>query len=183
MAILFIQMCVSVDGFIEDSHGEMNWFAGDTHFDEILTRTLRGVDGIIFGRTAHAMGAAYWPMATAETEEVSEQIRLMNTLPKYVLTRRPYETAWNNSNVITVPDLPRLKTIARRPLVLFAGAQAAQSALVAGHVEEVRLVRYPVALGGGKSLFAADGKRLGFTMMETQVFPNGPIVTRYAVCK
>jgi hypothetical protein len=83
MGKLFVQMSVSVDGFIEDPAGGMDWFAGDARFDELLTSTLRGIDGIIFGRRAHELGAAYWPTAgeTAETAEVADQIALMNSLP------------------------------------------------------------------------------------------------------
>jgi dihydrofolate reductase len=85
MAKLFVQMSVSLDGFIEDRDGALDWFAGDEAFDEILTRTLRGIDGMIFGGKAHALGAAYWPTAgdIAETPEVADQIALMNSLPKY----------------------------------------------------------------------------------------------------
>ncbi len=99
MANLFVQMSVSLDGFIEDRDGGMDWFAGDQTFDEILTSTVRGIDGIVFGRKAHQLGAAYWPTAgqAADTADVADQIALMNTLPKYVLTRGKDDAGWANS--------------------------------------------------------------------------------------
>jgi dihydrofolate reductase len=183
MAKLFVQMSVSLDGFIEARDGAMDWFAGDEAFDELLTGTLRGIDGMIFGAKAHRLGAAYWPSAgeTAETPEVGEQIALMNSLPKYVLTRGKDETGWVNSHVIGADDIPRLKSEAKRPIVLFAGAQAAQLALDSGHVDELRLIRYPVVLGGGTPLFAADGRRRALTLVEAQLYAGGPIVSRYRV--
>ena len=45
MAKLFVRISVSLDGFIEDRDGGMDWFAGSKAFDELLTRTLRGIDG------------------------------------------------------------------------------------------------------------------------------------------
>jgi dihydrofolate reductase len=183
MAKLFVQMSVSLDGFIEDRDGGMDWFAGDATFDELLTSTLRGIDGMIFGRKAHDLGAAYWPSAgeTAATPEVAEQIALMNSLPKYVLTRGKDETGWANSHIIGGDDIPRLKSEAKRPIALFAGAQAAQLALDSGHVDELRLIRYPVVLGGGTPLFAADGRRRALTLLETQNYVGGPMVSRYGV--
>lgn len=183
MAKLFVQMSVSLDGFIEDRAGEMDWFAGDEAFDEILTRTLRGIDGMIFGRKAHALGAAYWPTAAdaAVTPDVADQIRLMNRLPKYVLTHGKDETGWVNSHTIGTDDIPRLKLEAKRPIALFAGAQAAQVAVDAGHVDELRLIRYPVVLGGGTPLFAANGQHRALTPVETQSYLGGPTVTRYVV--
>ena len=36
MTQLFVQMAVSLDGFIEDRSGRLDWFAGDDVFDQIL---------------------------------------------------------------------------------------------------------------------------------------------------
>lgn len=183
MANLFIQMSVSLDGFIEGSGGGMDWFAGDETFDELLTSTLRGIDGIVFGRKAHQLGAAYWPTAgeTAETAEVADQIALMNSLPKYVLTRGNIDAGWANSHVVGTDDLARLKSAADRPIALFAGARAAQLALDAGEVDELRLIQYPVILGGGTPLFTADGQRRGLTLIENRAYASGPTLTSYAV--
>lgn len=183
MTQLFVQMAVSLDGFIEDRSGGLDWFAGDAVFDQILTSTLRGIDGIVFGRKAHELGAAYWPTAreTAETAAVADQIALMNSLPKYVLARGKVETGWANSHVIRLDDIARLKAQAKRPLALFGGAQAAQRALDSGHVDELRLIRYPVLLGGGTLLFAADGRRRAMTLIEAEHHAGGVTVSRYAV--
>ena len=183
MAKLFVQMSVSLDGFVEGRNGEMDWFAGDAGFDEILTATVRGIDGMIFGRTAYALGAAYWPTAgeTAETREVADQIDLMNRLPKYVLTHGQADLSWANSRAITLDAIVGLKAEAQRPLALFAGAGAAQSVLEAGLVDELRLIQYPVVLGGGASLFSADGLRRSLTPVEIHSFAGGPTLTRYLV--
>jgi dihydrofolate reductase len=121
MAKLFVQMCVSLDGFVEGRDGEMDWFAGSEAFDQILTSTVRSIDRMIFGRKAHALGAAFWPTAgeTAETPEVADQIDLMNRLPKYVLTHGQADVSWANSHVITIDSIVRLKAEAKRPHALF----------------------------------------------------------------
>jgi dihydrofolate reductase len=180
---LFAQMSVSIDGFIENRVGGMDWFAGDAAFDELLTSTVRSIDGIIFGRKAHELGAEYWPTAglSAEDADVAEQIALMNTLTKYVLTRGSLQSSWGNSKPIGVDDIPRLKASAQRPLALFAGARAFQAVLEAGHIDEIRLIQYPVVLGGGTPLFAAHGRRHQLTPVETRVLAGGPTLSRYAV--
>lgn len=183
MARLFVQMSVSLDGFVEGRDGEMDWFAGSAAFDQILTATVRSIDGMIFGRKAHALGAAFWPTAddTADTPEVADQIDLMNRLPKYVLTRGRADSSWANSHAITIDSIAPLKTEAKRPLALFAGAGAAQSALESGQVDELHLIQFPVVLGGGTPLFAADGQRRALTPIEIQRFEGGPTLTRYTV--
>lgn len=182
MAELFVQMSVSVDGFVEDRDGAMDWFAGDGAFDQILTATVRSIDGMIFGRKAHDLGAAFWPTAhdAAETSAVADQIDLMNSLPKYVLTHGDVNSSWPNSHAVGIESIVRLKAETKRPLALFAGARAAQSLLEAGLVDELRLIRFPVLLGGGTPLFATDGRRRTMRPVATEHFEGGPTLTRYA---
>jgi len=183
MAELFVQMSVSLDGFVEDRDGAMDWFAGDGAFDQILTATVRMIDGIVFGRKAYDLGAAFWPTAhdTAESPAVTDQIDLMNSLPKYVLTRGAVNPSWSNSHAVGIDSIVRLKAEAKRALALFAGARAAQSLLEAGLVDELRLVRFPVLLGGGTPLFRADGRRRTLRPVATEHFEGGPTLTRYAL--
>ena len=185
MSALFAQMSVSLDGFIEDRAGSMDWFAGDAAFAQLLTTTVRGIDGMVFGRTAYELGARFWPTAgdLAESVEVADQIALMNELPKYVLTRSGGQVSWTNSRTIGVGDIPGLKATTQRPLALFAGARAFQALFDAGHVDELRLIRYPVVLGGGTPLFAADGRRRTLTPVETRAFADGPTLDRYTISR
>src|SRR5919106_1793502 len=97
MADLFLQISVSLDGYIEDSDRNLDWFTDDTSFDDLVTQTLRGIDGMIFGRRAHAVLAEFWPNAGSNpraSAALVEQARLMNELPKYVLAHGPEKTGW-----------------------------------------------------------------------------------------
>ncbi len=105
----------------------------------------------------------------------------MNSLPKYVLTRGSIDLGWANSHVVGTDDPARLKSEADRPIALFAGARAAQLALEAGEVDELRLIRCPVILGSGTPLFTADGRRRGLTLIETRAYASGLTLTRCAV--
>ena len=182
MAELFLQISVSLDGFIEDRNGDIEWMTTDTSLDGVVTATLKAIDGMIFGRKAHALLAAFWPTA-ADARDASaaliEQTRLMNTLPKYVLTHGDERTGWANSHAITTDEVPRLKREARRPIALFAGASASQALLGAGLVDEVRLIQYPVLLGGGTPLFADDGRRRTLTLTGSEAFASGATLQRY----
>jgi dihydrofolate reductase len=182
MPELFLQISVSLDGYIEDKDGDLGWFTEDASLDDLATATLRSIDGMIFGRKAHAVLAQFWPDA-AKSEGASaaliEQTRLMNALPKYVLTHGKERTGWANSHAIQADDVPRLKREARRPIALFAGASAAQALLERGFVDEIRLIEYPVLLGGGTPLFAEDGRRRDLESIESRRFASGATLQRY----
>jgi dihydrofolate reductase len=149
--------------------------------DAVHTATLRSIDGMIFGRKAHALLAEFWPTAgqAADAGQARiEQAELMNALPKYVLTHGKESTGWANSHAVTVADVVRLKREGRRPLALYAGASAAQALM--DHVDEIRLIQYPVLLGGGTRLFGED-KRRELRLVESQNFSSGVSMLRYRV--
>lgn len=182
MAELFLQISVSLDGYIEDKSGDLAWFTEDSSLDDLATETLRSIDGMIFGRKAHAVLARFWPRAdesAGASAALIEQTRLMNALPKYVLTHGEVRTGWANSHAIRPDDVPRLKREAGRPLALFAGAGAAQALLARGVVDEIRLIHYPVLLGGGTPLFAGNGRRHDLETIDSQRFGSGTTLQRY----
>jgi dihydrofolate reductase len=181
MADLFLQIATSLDGYIEDADHDIGWMVEDPSIDPFMTDVLRGVDGMIFGKTAHKLLAEFWPTADQQpgaSAELIAQAELMNRLPKYVLTHGAEETGWNNSHAIRTEDVPRLKREAKRPIALYAGAGAAQALL--DDVDEMRLIQYPIVLGGGAALFAEDGKKRSWRFLESRSFDSGAILLRYA---
>ena len=182
MAELFLHISVSLDGYIEDTDGDIEWMTSDTSFDDYSTALLQSIEGMIFGRKAHALLAKFWPTAGESkdaTPALVEQAQLMNALPKYVLTHGRERTGWANSSPIGAEDVSHLKREAVRPLALFAGARAAQALLERGFVDEIRLVRYPVLLGGGTPLFAEDDRRRPLVLVSTERFESGATFERY----
>jgi dihydrofolate reductase len=88
---------------------------------------------MVFGRVAFELLAQYWPTA-ASNPQVSakhvEMARLMNELPKYVISTRLRGVEWSNSHIIggNVADAIRqLKEQPGKDLALFAGAGAAST--------------------------------------------------------
>jgi dihydrofolate reductase len=182
MAELFLQISVSLDGYIEDGNHDIEWMTSDTSIDAVATATLQSIDGMIFGRKAHALLAEFWPTAgdsPGASADLIEQARLMNALPKYVLTHGTAQTGWAGSRAIAADDVPRLKAAAHRPIALFAGASAAQALLERGFVDEIRLIQYPVLLGGGTPLFADDGTRRRLTLIANEQWDSGATIRRY----
>lgn len=60
MSELFLQIRVSLDGFIEDRDGDIEWMTSDASLDPVATATLQSIDGMIFGRKAHDLLAGFW---------------------------------------------------------------------------------------------------------------------------
>lgn len=181
MADLILQIAVSLDGYIEDSSGSIDFMESDTSLDAVHTATLRSIDGMIFGSKAHALLARFWPtagQADGAGDAMIEHAELMNALPKYVLTHGEDTHGWTNSHPVTTEDVARLKRETRRPLALYAGAGAARALM--DQVDEIRLIQYPVLLGGGTRLFGNDDRR-ALELVESHTFSSGVSLLRYRV--
>jgi dihydrofolate reductase len=46
-------------------------------------------------------------------------------------------------------------------------------------LDELRLLQYPVLLGDGTPLFAKDGKRRDWRLVEVRTFASGAVLQRY----
>jgi len=87
---------VSVDGFYEGNHHELDWHQVDEEYNEYATEMLQNVSAILFGRKTYQLMEQYWP--TAQSEKDSQVIAdLMNQLPKIVFSKTLESVKWNQS--------------------------------------------------------------------------------------
>lgn len=185
MRKIFLHIDTSVDGFIEDETGEIDWHFGDEQFDAYINEVLSSVDGMIFGRVTHELLAGYWPTA-ADSPEASplqrDTAKMMNALPKYVVSGGGYSSEWANSHVIGMDlaaELGALKRAPGRNLALFAGAATVQSLMRLGLVDEYRLILNPLLMGGGTSLFESAAPRTPLELLNVRRFDSGALVLSY----
>ena len=59
------------------------------------------------------------------------------------------------------------------------GATLAGVAMRAGLIDEYALATYPVLVGGGTPFFTALDDWVKLRLVETRVFPDGVVLTRY----
>lgn len=185
MRNLFLHINMSLDGFIEDHARDIDWHFVDDEFEEYINQILRSIDGMIFGRSAHEKLAQYWPTAATQPEASGrhlEAARMMNELPKYVVTNGRYQSEWQNTIVLSgdvATEVRRIKGEPGMDLALFAGARVVQSFIDLGLLDEYRLVVNPILLGDGTSLFSRRHKRLSLELMDATTFTSGAVVLRY----
>lgn len=186
MARVFLHISVSLDGFIEDANGSLDWTFATNEFDGYINALLNSIDGMIFGRKAHELLAQYWPDAEKDTSQSAvnlDSAKLMNCLPKYAVSHGGYRSAWANSHVIgrdLAAEVNALKREAKRDIALFAGASAAQSLSDLGLIDEYRLLLNPILLGDGRPLFRPGHPQVKLALRDTLKFGSGAMVLTYS---
>jgi dihydrofolate reductase len=181
---LFLHISVSVDGYIDDSAGAIDWVSADDEFERHIDRLLESIGGMVFGRVAFEQLAAFWPSAGPEMSPI--QVQRMHELPKYVLTSSLQLPEWHNSHPLgddPAAAITRLKHQDGRDLALFAGASAATAALELGVIDELRLLVHPTLLGGGTRLFDGSYPRSQLRLSDTQQFGSGAVLVTYEVAR
>jgi len=179
MAEIFLSAQVSIDGYAAGPDGDLDWTdVADDEVDELMAEQLRGIDAMIFGHTAYRLLGPYWQEGPTGRPVDREHTTLMNSVPKLVLSRGQPDLNWGPARRIGA-DLPaeiaELKA-GDQPVAVFAGPQAANALFP--YVDEVRLLVYPVVLGGGLPLFTIAGPRLH--LIDTRPFAaSGAVQLRY----
>jgi dihydrofolate reductase len=192
MRKIFLHIIVSLDGYIEGPNGELDWRFIDDEWEEYINSMLRSIDGMLFGRKAYQSVAGYWPTAADNPVAAAdpsnphrhiEAARMMNALPKYVVSTTLKSAEWNNSHIIgtnIVEEIMYLKKQSGKDIALFAGAGLANSLMKHNLIDEYRVIVNPALAGGGKPLFNGGYLQMSLELLDTRQFASGALLLRYA---
>tara|TARA_R110000824_G_scaffold336_7_gene2128 strand:- start:36654 stop:37244 length:591 start_codon:yes stop_codon:yes gene_type:complete len=137
-------------------------------------------DVLLQGRRTYQVSAAAWPSRSGDP--FTDWI---NRVQKYVVsdTLTEKDAIWNPTTIIRGADL--LKTVSElraRPggyIYVYGSATLVRSLLDADLVDELLLTIEPIILGGGKTIFAENGKAMPFTLESSVKASTGAQVCRY----
>ncbi|MBQ6458584.1 MAG: dihydrofolate reductase [Exiguobacterium sp.] len=130
---------------------------------------------LLLGRKTYDQWASYWPNHDDVWREATRAM-------KYVVTRQSQDSRWESTTFLTEPveALKRIKQEEGSDLHVWGSSELVHTLLANDHIDEVRLIVYPIIIGSGKRLFP-DGNILPLQLdvIEQQLMPNGVHVVRY----
>ena len=175
MGRIVVTEFISLDGVIEDPGGAEGYKHGGWSFeisrgdegDKFKLDETMESEALLLGRVTYEGFAAAWPQREGEFAD------RFNNMPKYVVSSTLHDPEWNNSTVIAPDDLVEAVSSLKREIdgdiVVHGSARLVQALLDNDLVDELRLMVFPVVLGGGKRLFGetSDKKPLRLTDSKT----------------
>ncbi|KAB8163725.1 dihydrofolate reductase [Streptomyces sp. 3MP-14] len=188
---LTLTQFVSLDGVVQgpggpnedtsDGFTRGGWVV--PYADEAMGRLVSGwfgsADAFLLGRRTYEIFAAHWPLISDPNDIVA--VRL-NGRPKYVASGRLKTPSWQGTSVLSgdvVTEVAALKERKGRELQMHGSGGLAQTLLREGLVDELRLLTFPVVLGGGRRLFPEGSPPRALRLTGTESTPTGVVVQVY----
>jgi dihydrofolate reductase len=184
MANLIYVANVSLDGYVEDANGSLEWTAPNDEVFTSITDIVRPVGTYLYGRRMYETMAVWEtdPILSAESELMADFANVWQAADKVVYSTTQHMVATTNTRLERCfdPDSVReMKASAAGDLTV-GGSTLAAHAFNAGLVDECQLFIYPVLVGGGKPAFPSDA-RVQLDLLEEHRFGNGVVNLRYRV--
>jgi dihydrofolate reductase len=144
-------------------------------FDEAMQST----EAFLFGRRTWQVSASAWPERSGDVFADT-----INACPKYVASRTLTEADMTWGSTLLPPDdvlgaVAELRRQEGGDVFLYGSPSLVQQLLAHGLVDELRLMIEPIVLGGGKRLFAEDGRSLPLQLVSTRTSATGVHVCVY----
>ncbi|MGH2814922.1 MAG: dihydrofolate reductase family protein [Actinomycetota bacterium] len=182
MAKLIYLFNVSLDGYIADEDGKLDWTAPDEEYYSFINDLQRPVGTYLYGRRLYELMHVWEtdPAAAAQSPGTREFAEIWQAADKvvYSTTLEAASTTRTRIERDFDPEAVRqLKAAAERDLTV-GGPTLAAHAITAGLVDEYQLFVWPVVVGGGKR-FLPDRARLQLELLDERRLGNGAVYLRY----
>jgi len=174
MARVRLYVATSLDGFIADGDGSVDWMAP-------YDARLYGYDKFLGEIGALVMGRRTFEMINATGEEWPYLGRTVFVLSSETLSDLPRGVATVGAGILSA--LKRARETTQKDVWVMGGAVTLQSALEEGLVDLVELFLVPVLLGSGLTLLNDLRRRQSLLFDGIEAFPDGVVKLRYIVPK
>ncbi len=168
MRKIILNLCCSLDSFIEGSTGEIDWCLTDQDYG--MSGFLEAIDTIYFGRKSYEQLLELAPEAFANKKKVVFSESLKSKENGIEVISGNWESKVRNQLKLTGKNI-----------WLFGGASLVQSFLKAKLIDEMLIAVHPIILGSGKPLFESINERIELDLIQSKAYSTGLVQLHYRV--
>jgi dihydrofolate reductase len=179
--MLIYSMSVSVDGFIADREGAFGWTVPSDELFRFHTAQVRELGGYLLGRRLYeTMQVWETDPSLRDNEPGAAFADVWCAIPKIVFSRT-LDSVQGNARLAeaSVAEEAAAALDATDKDVSIGGARLAAAAIELGLVDELRMFRYPVVIGGGTPFLPPVTQDVPLDLIETRTFGSRVIYERY----
>ena len=179
--MLIYSMSVSVDGFIADRKGAFGWTAPDEELFRFHLAQIRELGGYLCGRGLYETMLVWETDPSLRDNQAGAAFaEVWCALPKIVFSRT-LDSVQGNARLAeaSVAEEVAAALDATDKDISIGGAGLAATAVELGLVDELRMFRYPVVIGGGTPFLPPVSEDVPLDLIETRTFGSRVIYERY----
>jgi dihydrofolate reductase len=179
--MLIYSMSVSVDGFIADREGAFGWTAPDEELFRFHTAEVGKLGGCLLGRRLYETMLVWETDPSLREDELGAAFAdVWCALPKVVFSRT-LDGVRGNARLAeaSLAEEAAAALEATDEDVEIGGAGLAAQAIELGLVDELRMFRYPVVVGGGTPFLPPVTDDIALDLIETRTFNSRVIYECY----
>ncbi len=174
-------MSTSVDGFINDREGAFGWSAPNEELFRFHTALVSELGGCLLGRRLYET-MLVWETdpSLRENEPGAAFADVWCAIPKVVFSHT-LDTVQGSARLAEASLTEEVAAAldATDKDVEIGGAGLAAQAIELGLVDELRMFRYPVIVGGGTPFLPPVTDHIALDLVETRTFGSRVIYERY----
>ena len=174
-------MSVSVDGFIADREGGFEWGATGDELFRFHTALVGELGGYLLGRRLYEAMLVWEKDPSLREDELRAAFAdIWCALPKVVFSRT-LDSVQGNARLAkaSVAEEVAAALDATDKDLSIGGAGLAAAAIDLGLVDELRMFRYPIVVGGGTPFLPPVTDAVPLELIETRTFASRVIFERY----
>jgi dihydrofolate reductase len=179
--MLIYSMSVSVDGFVADRAGAFAWTPPSDELFRFHLEQVRGLGGYLLGRRLYET-MLVWEIdpTLRDTEDRAAFADVWCALPKVVFSRT-LDSVQGNARLAeaSLAEEAAAALDGTDKHVSIGGAGLAAAAIELGLVDELRMFRYPIVVGGGTPFLPPVTEDVPLDLIETRTFGSRVIYERY----
>ena len=184
MSTVTFSMGVSLDGYVNDADGEIDWHRVDDELHQHFNDHDSEVSCHVYGHRLYETMLVWETLGDEpDADKVTrEYARIWQAIPKYVVSNT-LSSVPEGFELLGGDLEAELEALKRKHdgEITVGGATLAGSLMELGLVDELRRYVVPVVIGDGTPYFTGDVDRLECTLLETRTFDTGVVLERYAV--
>jgi dihydrofolate reductase len=183
MATIKASMFMALDGVVDPAVG--NWHF--PYFNEEMGEAVTGTheaDAMLFGRVTYDSFAGAWPERELAGEADAAMAKHLGDIRKIVVSRRPLEFTWRNSEQLPGDLVDGVTTLKQDPgigvIALSGSTSVVRQLLDAGLLDELHLFVHPATAGSGLKLFEDGAPPRHLRLLSSRSFGTGVLYNVYA---
>jgi dihydrofolate reductase len=179
--MLIYSMSVSVDGFITDREGGFAWTLPSDELFGFHLESVRELGGFLLGRKLYET-MLVWETdpSMRDTESGAAFADVWGGIPKVVFSRT-LDRVDGNARLADGSLAEEAAAVLEKTDedVGIGGAGLAAQAVDLGLVDELRMFRYPIVVGGGTPFLPPVTEAVTLDLIETRTFGSRVVLERY----